>query len=381
MKNWFFLLMAAVFFGCSNDNPDQVEATAESEKKQIGLNADQIRNAGVTVGSPELQKIGVTVYSNGTIEVPPQNKTVIAAQFGGFVKDLKVLDGMDVRKGQTLLTIEHAELIQLQQDYLEVQGNLEFLKSEFERQQVLYEKDAGSARNYQQAKAQYSAAKAQKSGLKAKLEMAGVNMARLNDGEIERQVAIKAPFNGVVTKVNVNVGAYAEPTEHLLELIDLKHSHAEVIVFEKDIQFLQIGQKVKLNFATDKRTIDASIFLIGKEIGKDRTVKVHCHLNEENNDLAPGSYFKATIYTGENEQLCVPSQAIVEMNGKAVVFVPAEKRGGLSYFKPIEVAVLAVSGDVTAIRFPRKSTREPQKVVTKGAYDIMSAMLVSGEEE
>ena len=156
--------------------------------------------------------------------------------------------------------------------------------------------------------------------------------------------------------------------------------NAEVIVFEKDVPLLRIGQKVKLNFATDNRELDASIFLIGREIGKDRTVKVHCHLEQENKDLAPGSYFKASIFTGESEQLCVPSEAIVEMNGSSVVFIATGAREGKSFFRPIPVRVLAVSGNVTAFEFERKDMNTSGLLVVSGAYDIMSAMLVNSEE-
>jgi len=80
-----------------------------------------------------------------------------------------------------------------------------------------------------------------------------------------------------------------------LELIDLKHAHAEVIVFEKDVQYLAEGQPVTLNFAHGTEPLSASIFLIGKEISSDRSIKVHCHLNKENAKLPPGLILKQPL--------------------------------------------------------------------------------------
>ena len=205
-------------------------------------------------------------------------------------------------------------------------------------------------------------------------------MKQLNSGDLQRTVSITSPFDGVVTKVAVNVGAYAEPTEHLLEIIDLKHSHAEVIVFEKDVKHLKIGQQVKLSFGNQEQVLDAEVFLIGKEISKDRTVKVHCHLKTENKDIAPGSYFKASIYTGETERYCVPSDAIVEIDGQSVVFVRAKKEGDKLLFKPVPVNVLMNNAGNTAFEYLDTSRSYSEKVVSKGAYDILSAMLVSSEE-
>ena len=269
------ILLVGILMGCASE-VKQEAAVPKEINTMVSLNKDQLKNAGVQIGKAKLESIGMTIYANGTMEVPPQNKTVISVQFGGFVKSLEVLDGMTVRKGQRLLTIEHPDLIQLQQDYLEVLGQMEYLKSEMDRQKILYDKDAGSAKAYQQAKAEYQMAAARKSGLSSKLDMAGVNMGSLNNGTIQRAINVVAPFDGVVTKVAVNVGAYADPVEHLLELIDLKHSHAEVIVFEKDVRFLSIGQKVSLRITGKEELIQAEVFLIGKEIGRDQTDSMQC---------------------------------------------------------------------------------------------------------
>lgn len=78
--------------------------------------------------------MGMSIFANGMIDVPPQNKSFISVPFGGYIRDIKVLDGMRVTKGQVLLVVEHPEIIQLQQDYLEVQGNMEYLKAEMDRQ-------------------------------------------------------------------------------------------------------------------------------------------------------------------------------------------------------------------------------------------------------
>jgi cobalt-zinc-cadmium efflux system membrane fusion protein len=379
MKTLINIVMLAVLFSCGTE---QQEPTQEVEviSNEVVLNADQIRNAKIKEGFAEKRKIGVTIYANGTIEVPPQNKTVITAQFGGFVKSLEVLDGMEVQKGTKLLSLEDPALIQLQQDYLEVLGSFEYLKAEYERQKNLFDNEASSGKLYQQAKAAYLSSKAQKNGLEMKLKMAGIDMKKLEDGDLQRTVAIVAPFNGVVTKVNVQVGAYADPKDHLLEIIDLKHSHAEVIVFEKDLKYLKKGQEVKLDLSDSHGQIGASVFLIGKEISKDRTVKVHCHLDQENDRIAPGSYFKASILAGENTEYCVPSEAVLELNGKNVVFIHAKKDNDKTMFRAVPVRILVSDHSYTAFEFENPELNWQQKIVVSGAYDLLSQILISGED-
>jgi cobalt-zinc-cadmium efflux system membrane fusion protein len=379
LKQIYFLSTIAVVSSCETKEIPKEEVPAVN-LNSVTLTADQILNGQIKFGKPKKELIGLTIFANGTIEVPPQNKTVISAQLGGFVKSLNVLDGMSVYKGQTLLTIEHPDLIQLQQEYLEVVGDLEYLQAEAERQRKLSSLEAGTLKSFQSAKAEYTSALAKKSGLKAKLQMAGVNVEQLDAGNLQKTVSLKAPFNGVVTKLAVSLGAYANPTDHLLEVIDLKHAHAEVLIFEKDVKHLRIGQKVRLSFSTVDDNVDASIFLIGKEIGTDRTVKVHCHLDAENSSIAPGSYFKASIFTGEREAFCVPSEAIVELNGKTVVFYEKSKNGKVTIFVPEEVRVISTDENRSSIELVSKDRSMNEPLVINGAYELMSAILIQGEE-
>lgn len=370
-------ILILVMCACSSSAPKQ--KNQPQVEANISLNAEQLKNAGVEFGTATLKSIGLLIQANGKIEVPPQNKTIIAAQFGGFIKSVKVLDGMLVQKGQTLFTIEDPLLIELQQDFIEASGNLEFLSAELERQTSLVKQEAGSLKTYQQAKSNFIAAQARKNGLKAKLTMAGLSLNSLNKGIIQSEIPIVAPFSGVVTKLTLSVGSYADPKDHLMEIIDLKHAHAEVIVFEKDLKHLKVGQTVQLALTDNNEIVTAKIFLIGKEVALDRTVLVHCHLDKENSSLAPGSYFKATIHTGTSSQQCVPSEAIVELNGKNVVFIPV-KKGSKTSFIPAEVTVLTTENEWTAFEFKAKKYNYSQQLVINGAYDILSTFLLKAEE-
>jgi cobalt-zinc-cadmium efflux system membrane fusion protein len=370
-------ILILVLSACSSNAPEQMKQPRV--ETNISLNAEQLKNAGVEFGTATLKSIGLLIQANGKIEVPPQNKTIIAAQFGGFIKSVKVLDGMLVQKGQTLFTIEDPLLIELQQDFIEVTGNLEFLSAELERQTSLVKQEAGSLKTYQQAKSNFVAAQARKNGLKAKLAMAGLSLSKLNNGTIQSEIPIVAPFSGVVTKLTLSVGSYADPKDHLMEIIDLKHAHAEVIVFEKDLKHLKVGQNVQLALTDNNEMVTGKVFLIGKEVAQDRTVLVHCHLDKENSTIAPGSYFKAIIRTGMSEQYCLPSDAIVELNNKKVVFIPT-KKGKVTTFNPMEVHVLSTENEWTAFEFKSKKIKLNQRVVIKGAYDILSTFLMKAEE-
>ena len=231
----------------------------------------------------------------------------------------------------------------------------------------LFEKEAGSAKSYQQAKSAFLVNKAKLSGLSMQLEMANVNINQLKNGQIERTQKICSPFAGVITKVTANVGAFAEPKDNLLEIIDLKHAHAELTVYEKYLSFLQKDQVVHLQFVDEQATAEAKVYLIGREISAERTVKVHCHFEQLPTQITPGSYLKAEIRAENQLQYTLPEEAIVQQNGKDVVFI--EQDGN---FLPIEVDILITQDGLVAITSKKMSLLKRSQIVCKGAYELLA---------
>jgi cobalt-zinc-cadmium efflux system membrane fusion protein len=372
MKTSFFLLnslFVLLLLSCSSQDQEANAAKETKVNKQLKLSSKQLHTLGIEMGSLQQINMGLSVFANGVIDVPPQNKSYIAMPFGGYIKKINVLDGMQVQKGQILMVVEHPEVIQLQQEYLEAQGQMEYLFSDYERQRDLYEKEAGSAKSYQQAKSAYMVTKAKLSGLAMKLEMANVNMNALRNGQIERTQNIRSPFAGVITKVTANVGAFAEPKDNLLEIIDLKHAHAELTVYEKYLSFLQKEQRVKLQFVDMHTTATAKIYLIGREISAERTVKVHCHFDKLPKDITPGSYLKAEIRAEDQQQYTLPEEAVVQQNGKDVVFI--EKAGN---FFTVEIDILMTQDGRVAITSKQLALLKRSSIVVKGAYELLAIL-------
>lgn len=359
-------LLSFLFSACSSQK-DEAPASAEPHNQQFKLSAQQVQALGIELGSLSAQQMGLSVFANGIIDVPPQNKSYIAMPFGGYIKEIKVLDGMLVKKGQVLLVVEHPDIIQLQQDYLELQSQMDYLSADYERQKQLYEKEAGSAKSFQQAKSAYMVNKAKLSGLAVQLEMANVNMAALQKGTIERTQRIRSPFSGVITKVTANVGAFAEPKDNLLEIIDLKHAHAELTVYEKYLSFLRKDQVVQLQFVDLNQTSSAKIYLIGREISKERTVKVHCHFDQLPADITPGAYLKAEILADNQQQFTLPEEAVVQQDGKDVVFIAQDGN-----YLPIEVDLLLSQAGRVALTSNKMDLLKRSQIVVKGAYELLA---------
>ncbi len=72
----------------------------------------------------------------------------------------------------------------------------------------------------------------------------------------------------------------------------------------------------------------ATVYLIGREIGADRTVRIHCHLDKEDRELLPGMYLTAFVETKNEHQPSLPESAVVNYEGKNYIFIKEEEEAG-----------------------------------------------------
>lgn len=374
------IIAAFITQACSSPAPEKAEnSTPTAQEELVTLTKLQFEQAGVSLGKIQQQNIRQQIKANGTLDVPPQNLISISAPYGGFLKSTSLLQGMHVHKGDIIATMEHPDYIQLQQDYLESKSQLVYLKSEYERQSTLDKEDINSKKTLQKSKADFDMMQARVAGLKAKLNLIHVDLSKLESGDIQRTIPLISPINGYVTQVHTNIGAFVSANTVLFEIVDTEHLHAEISVFEKDINAIQIGQKVTLTMANETKQRHASVYLIGREINNDRTVRVHCHLNEEDRNLLPGMYLTAFIDISDKPGNVLPNDAIVEYDGQAYVFVLTAKSDAAYTFKRVAVEKTGREGNLTAIE--SKESLTGKELATAAAYKLLAAMVNTPEEE
>jgi cobalt-zinc-cadmium efflux system membrane fusion protein len=382
LKYYIILIATTVLFGvaCGNKkNTEVAEKNIDSIAEEIiVLSSTQFNNAGIVLAKPVSQNINQKIKTNGKLDVPPQNLISISAPYGGFLKSTNLLEGMHVHKGEVIAQMEHPDYIQLQQDYLENKSTLTYLKNELDRQQELAKEEINSRKTLQKAKTDFEVMQARVNGLRAKLELINIDVGKLEKGAIQKVVALTSPINGYVTKVNVNIGAFVTANTVLFEIVDTEHLHAEISVFEKDIQHIKIGQKVAFTLANENQERFAKVHLIGREISEDRTVRVHCHLNKEDKDLLPGMYLTAYIDVKANASNTLPNNAFVDFEVKSYVFLLSKKLNDSYAFTRVEVEKFGEEKGFTA--FTSTQDLSNKNIVTEGAYKLLSAMQ-GGEEE
>jgi cobalt-zinc-cadmium efflux system membrane fusion protein len=373
------LIPTLLTFGCGKKKTEQAAMNDSMETEvaedRVVLTESQFATLGITTGKVSRRAIRSTITTNGVLDVPPQNMVSIAAPFGGFLKNTNLLPGSRVSRGQVVATLEHPDFITMQQEWLENKSQATFLEAEFQRQTALANENVNARKTLEKAKADFESMKARLAGQRAKLEMLHIDMTKLERGEIVREVNIHSPIAGYVTQMNVNIGSYVQPTDALFKIADTGHLHAELTVYEQDIPKLAIGQKVNVHVGNETKNRLATIHLLGREVGADRSVKVHVHFDEEDPLLIPGTFLKAEIEVLTADATVLPEKAVVQFEGKNFIFV---EDGKLSFEM---IAIEKGSNDSGFVGFELPSTISMEsEIVVEGAYDLLTKLKNTEEE-
>jgi cobalt-zinc-cadmium efflux system membrane fusion protein len=373
-----FLFSLALATSCSTkQKSDTKNAETDSlSSNEVILNEEQFKNADIHLGQVEQRSINGTIKANGMLDVPPQNLVTVSAPLGGFVKNTELLQGMKVQKGQVIVTLEHPDYIQIQQDYLDLSSQKEYLQLEYQRQEALARENVNAGKALQLARSNYFSTKAKVQGLQAKLRLINIDPVQLEKGVISSTIHLYAPISGYITQVNVNIGMHVNPADVMFRIVDNAHLHAEAQVFEKDITKLKVGQKVRFMLSKDSRERTAKVYLIGKEITPDRTVRVHCHLDVEDPSLIPGMYFSAFIETDNQTVTALPEKAVVNFGNKDYVFVV--KNEALRRYEMTEVKKGNSESSYVEVLLP-DGLPSSTRIVVSGAYELLSFLKNKGE--
>ena len=357
------------------------EAAEKGPADRVTLTTAEQQVGGVRLGSITQRPMSGGLKVNGVLDVPPENLVSVSAPLGGFVDRTDLLQGSRVRAGQVLAVIRNPDFVQLQQDYLETRSQLKLARAEYERQGELYRQEVAPQKNFQRAQAEYEALQVKTNAQAARLRLAGLPIG----GAIVSTATLRAPKGGYVKAVNVSIGQSVTPTDVLFEIVNPEHLHVELTVFEKDIPQVKAQQLVRFSLGNDSvsRERTAHVYLISKTISDERTVRVHAHLDREDEQLLPGTFVRAVIETNRVTVPTLPEKAVVQYGAQAFVFVAADSaaKAGTAAYRMVPVTRGVSEDGYTEVHLPAAEQGKPLRFVTEGAYALLGKLKNAEEEE
>ncbi|WP_316842486.1 efflux RND transporter periplasmic adaptor subunit [Pedobacter gandavensis] len=328
------LMLSSSLIACNGtkEKPAEKEATEVHEDEathsdEIELSEQQMKAVGIEIGTIQEKNLTAVVKASGQLAVPPQNEAKVNLLSGGIIRKINVLEGQKVRKGQVLAIVENQEMIKLQQDYLSAKNGFSFVDAEYKRQQQLKAADAGTGRSFQLAEANYHTELSKIKALERQLQQQGISPKNVSAGNITAQTSVTAPISGTIGTIQVTTGAFVQPGTSLMDIVDNSKIHADLLVYEKDLFKVQIGQKVSFRLTNqDNQQIEGVLIGINKSFEDDtKGVIVHAVITKPLPNLIPGMYVTGLISVGTEKSPAVPIDAVVKAEGKEYIFIVEEE--------------------------------------------------------
>ncbi|NEW78870.1 MAG: efflux RND transporter periplasmic adaptor subunit [Gelidibacter sp.] len=347
------------------------DASENADTDSITITESQFKASNMELGKLTLQDFSKSIKANGMFDVPPQNKATVSAYFAGYVKNITLLPGDVVKKGQVLFTLENPEYVQMQQDFLEAKGRLNYLKSDYDRQKLLLDDNVTSQKNYLKAESEYKVTLVQFQSLKKKLGLMNINANTLTGENISSVISVLSPLSGFATTINASKGMFLNPSDVAMTITNTEQLHIELKIFEKDLPSVKVGQSIKVMLQNEPgKVYEGKVHLINRAINAaERTIDIHGDLvNKEDAKLfAPGMYLEAAILTATEKFLALPQEAVANIENDFFVLV----KQNTTSFKRMPVKIGATDNGYVQI-LNAEDFDANTEFLTKGAFNLIS---------
>ena len=167
----------------------------------------------------------------------------------------------------------------------------------------------------------------------------GIEGARvaLEQRKYERERAtITAPFNGVMDDIKVAVGERLTTGQEIGRVVDLDHLRIEAAVLEHDLPLIRLGGQAAVNVAAaPDRTVLGTISAILPIV--DSTTRAGRAIIRTGGGgvLRPGMYADVRLEAARlPDRIIVPASAVIQRDGRPLVFVVKEGRAQWVYIFP-----------------------------------------------
>lgn len=303
--------------------------------------AAPVRLTPATMVSPI--RSGAVMIASGYVVA--QRKAAVASKGTGRLVYLGVVEGDRVRAGQVIARIEDADV---RAQLAQAQANLDLSRAELRdaerslaRERMLLDSNFTSQATYDAAESRLDRVKAGIAVAQAVLQSAQVAL---------ENTVIRAPFDGTVLTKNADVGEVVAPLaggafskSAVVTIADLRSLQVEADVAESNLEAISPGQPVEIvvDAYPDVRYPGYVARIVPTADRAKATVQVKVAFRSYDARVLPEMSAKvhflprpSRVAVDTQPVLVVPRTAVVERNGRSVVFVV---EGGRAVEVPVMV--------------------------------------------
>lgn len=386
MNKVALIITVFVVAGCSKPKTEaQKEDTEKKETGLIRMEAEAQKHVGLQVAPAALTQLAEYLQVTGTVQPIDSRMSHVRPLARGRILDVTARVGDRVAANQVLARIDNIEagelvtqLASAEAELKRIQVQRAALARQVERARKLSEIGASPVKEYEQSLAEEQAlgesVRAQEStiaGITARLRRFGLTPGSASSGQFATQ--IRAPFSGVITKVQAAPGEIVESANELFTIVDLSRVWVQAEVYEKDLGRLRLGQPaiIRVDTYPDQPFRGVVTYISDILDPQTRTARVRCEV--PNADVRLKLDMFATVElptTFQRQAIAVPAPSVHQLEGKNVVFVRKDASSFES--RPVQVGK-TVNGQTEII----SGLQNGEPIVIQGAFHLKS--IVAGK--
>ena len=328
------------------------------EKEVTKLDTTQRKEAKsifVTVAAVMTENFTHSIDLQG--KVVAEDEQMITSKGAGTLTRVMVKNGDFVRAGQTVGYLDDAIM---QKGISEIQQQLDFARSVYDKQKRLWDQGIGTEIQYLLAK----------NGVEA-LEK---NIDRMK--ETNTMNVVRAPISGVIDEVYAKLGGAMAPGVPFAKIVNFSKLKVVADVAETFAGKVQKGNEVLLQFPDIKRDIKARVGYVGSSISSvNRTLKVEIPLAANEKNILPNmvSIVKLIDYK-KDKAVVIPINMVQKGMDEDFVMIAAVGNAGKTMAQKVTIKVGQTYNDKAEVLSGLKAG---DQLITVGYQDLNGGDLIS----
>ncbi len=327
----------------------------------------------------------VPIYRQYVGQVYGNSDIPIRARVAGFLEGIHFDEGLKVKKGQLLYSIDPSEYqskVATQESYLaEAKTSLAKTKSDLDRIEPLAKINAVSKSDLDAARANFDASLAYVDAMESNLRFAEINLG---------YCWIKSPLDGVIGKTKARIGEFVgqDPNPVILNTVSTVDT-VRVEFHLAEAQYIRLAREYG-NSTKAEEDITAAVPNIGLILADGSTFKYKGKIDFINREvdsqtgsllvqtsfpnpdklLKPGQYAKVVVKV-ENAKggLLIPQRCVMELQGQySVYIVNAENK--------VESRQIVAGESVGDMLIVKEGLQAGEKIVIDALQKVSSGLVV-----
>lgn len=334
-KNIILISLLSIFIlaGCNRKNSSKSMEQIQKEE-------------GIPVRVTELQPVSYVESYNYNAVLSGIEESTVTAMVGDVITKINVKVGDYVKKDQVVLTFP---LDTAGAQYQQANSAFQNARTTYERMQRLRTQGAISQQDMDNVETAY-------------------RVALANYNTSQSMINVKAPINGYVTNILVNVGDQVNPGAELFTVSNTSKYKAVIWIPDTDIQKIKKGQRAEAKW--NEETLNGQISSVAMAMDQNKKAfRTEIIFSTRTKYMASGVTVEISINTKTiPNAIVIDRSSLVEAEGKYHVWAVENNK---AVKKPVKI------GSNNGIRYEiKEGLNAGDKIITEGVTLVFEGSLV-----